>query len=241
MSKIIDIENTENTEIDNDSDNDSDNDNESNNESNSEIDDNNMSFFQDNTIPLDRFDNIIKEVNLCNSELSKINIENKKEMEKVQKIMCAFFSSYREINNNYLIFMNNYINNVKKNIKDEKKKLKKNKDKSKYSVNKPKNAPLFILKYLGKNENEKVSQSEVLKFLIQKIKGCIEQSPTKYAVFKDNGKIDKTNFKIENDLQDFFSSIKKEALLRGDEIDIPPIIGYTKVMGLMKYFVYKDN
>ena len=220
-----------------------DNDSESNNSDvSSEVDDdNNMSFFQDNIIPLEKFDNMIEEINSANVKLSKINIENKKDMDKLEKIMCSFFSTYREINNNYINFMNNQINNIKRNTKLEKKKLKQSKDKSKYSVNKPKNAPPFILKLVGKKENEKVSQSEVLKCLIGIIKKNVEQSPTKYAVFKENGKIDKTKFKIEDDLKDIFDSIKNEAKSRENEIEIPHIIGYTKVMGLMQYFVYKDN
>ena len=229
MSKIIELISDNNSDV-----NDSD--------VSSEVDDENqMSFFQDNIIPLDKFESIIEEINLANVKLSKINIENKKDMDKIEKIMCSFFSNYREINNNYINFMNNQINYIKKNTKLEKKKLKQSKDKSKYSVNKPKNAPSFILKFMGKNENEKVSQSEVLKFLIGQIKKNVEQSPTKYAVFKENGKIDKTKFKIEDDLKDIFDSIKKEAKSRGNEIEISPIIGYTKVMGLMQYFVYKDN
>ena len=86
---------------------------------------------------------------------------------------------------------------------------------------------------MNKNEDEKVSQSQVLQTIIQKIKKNIETSPSTYAVFKDNGKIDKTKFKIEGELIEIFNNIKEEAKIRGNNIEIPSFIGYPNLMSYM--------
>lgn len=202
---------------------------------------NNMAIFEDIKLPTEKYEELIKDINLLSNELQNIKIEKQKDMDKIEKKISNFLSLYREINNNYIVFFNKSIVDIKKNIKLEKKKKKENKDKSKYYVNIPKSSPKFILKMMNKNDNDKVSQSQVLTFLIQKIKKCIDGSPSTYAVFKENGKIDRTKFKIENELSDFFQSIKYEAKVRGNEIEIPKIMGYPNLMSYMQYFVYKDG
>lgn len=210
------------------------------NSSNTEYE-NNMAIFEDIRLPIKKYEEIIKEINLLSDDLPNIKIEKQKDMDKIERKVSNLLSLYRELNNNYLIFFNKSIVDVKKNIKLEKKKKKENKDKSKYYVNIPKNSPKFILEMMNKNKDDKVSQSQVLTVLIQKIKKCIDSSPSTYAVFKENGKIDRTKFKIENELNDFFQLIKDEAKLRGNEIEIPKIMGYPNLMSYMQYFVYKDT
>ena len=210
------------------------------NSSNNEYE-NNMAIFEDIRLPIKKYEEIFKEINLLSNDLPNIKIEKQKDMDKIERKVSNLLSLYRELNNNYLIFFNKSIVDVKKNIKLEKKKKKENKDKSKYYVNIPKNSPKFILEMMNKNKDDKVSQSQVLTVLIQKIKKCIDSSPSTYAVFKENGKIDRTKFKIENELNDFFQLIKDEAKLRGNEIEIPKIMGYPNLMSYMQYFVYKDT
>ena len=206
---------------------------------NTEYEDN-MAIFEDVRLPTKKYEELIQDINLLSNNLPKIKIEKQKDMDKIEKKISNFLSLYRELNNNYINFFNKSIVDIKKNIKLEKKKKKEKKDKSKYYVNIPKNSPKFILEMMNKNKDDKVSQSQVLTVLIQKIKKCIDGSPSTYAVFKESGKIDRTKFKIENELNDFFQLIKDEAKLRGNEIEIPKIMGYPNLMSYMQYFVYKD-
>ena len=201
----------------------------------------NMAIFEDVRLPIKKYQELINDINEVSNEFSNIKIDKQKDMDKIEKKVTNFLNLYREVNNNYILFFNKSVVDIKKNIKLEKKKKKESKDKSKYYVNIPKRSPKFILDMMNKNEDEKVSQSQVLTALIQKIKKCIDSSPSTYAVFKENGKIDKTKFKIENELGDFFQLIKNEAQSRGNEIEIPKIIGYPNLMSYMQYFVYKDT
>ena len=106
-------------------------------------------------------------------------------------------------------------------------------------MNLQKKAPLFVLKMMNKNENDTVSQSQVLTSLIQKIKICIQNDPKIYNVYKDDGKIDNTKFNIKGELLEFFNHIKNEAKERGDDIHIPDILGYPNLMAYLKYVIYK--
>jgi ribosomal protein L14 len=200
---------------------------------------NNLAIFDDVTIPYEYFDKILIDLNKINSKINTINLDKQKDMDKVQKKVESLMNIYREMSNNYLTFFNRCVINVRKDIKLEKKKKKQEKDKSKYFVNIPKNAPPFILALMNKKEDEKVSQSQVLQAIIQKIKKNIETSPTTYAVFKENGKIDKTKFKIQGELTEIFENIKEEAKKRGNNIVIPASIGYPNLMSYMQYFIYK--
>jgi hypothetical protein len=200
---------------------------------------NNLAIFDDIRIPYEYFDKIITDLNNINSKMNTINLDKQKDMDKVQKRVESLMIIYREMNNNYLTFFNKCIVDARKNVKLEKKKKKLEKDKSKYFVNIPKNAPPFILKLMNKKEDEKVSQAQVLQTIIQIIKKNMESSPTTYSVFKDNGKIDKTKFKIEGELNEIFQNIKEEAKTRGNNIEIPPFIGYPNLMSYMQYFIYK--
>lgn len=202
--------------------------------------DNNLSIFDDVVLPYKEYKNLIDELNTIISIVPSLNYDKQKDADKIEKKVLNLLSLYRELNNNYSNFFNKSILDIKRNIKLEKKKKKENKDKSKYYVNIPKNSPSFILKMLNKNDDDKVSQSQVLTALIQKIKKCIESSHSTYAVFKENGKPDKTKFKIEGELLEFFNNIKKEAELRGNDITIPEIMGYPNLMSYMQYFVYKE-
>lgn len=208
-------------------------------EENSEYNEN-LAIFEDVSLPYKKYDNIINEIKNLNSLIPNLKYDKLKDSEKIEKKVLYLLNLYRELNNNYNIFISKSIIDIKKNIKLEKKKKKENKDKSKYYVNIPKNAPKFILEMMNKNDNEMVSQSQVLTALIQKIKKCSESNPTNYAVFKETGKIDKTKFKIYGELTQFFEHIKNEALSRGNEITIPEIMGYPNLMSYMQYFVYKN-
>jgi len=202
--------------------------------------DNNLSIFDDVVLPYKQYKNLIDELNHITTIIPNLDYERQKDADKIEKKVLTLLSLYRELNNNYSNFFNKSILDIKKNIKLEKKKKKENKDKSKYYVNIPKRAPAFILEMLNKGEEEKVSQSQVLTALIQKIKKCIESSHSTYAVFKESGKADKTKFKIQGELLDFFNKIKDEAELRGNIISIPEVMGYPNLMSYMQYFVYKD-
>ena len=213
---------------------------EENNELTTEYD-NNLSIFDDVVLPYNKYKDLITELNNITSMIPKLNYDKQKDTDKIEKKILNLLSLYRELNNNYSNFFNKSIIDIKRNIKLEKKKKKENKDKSKYYVNIPKRTPAFILEMLNKGPDDKVSQSQVLTALIQKIKKCIESSHSTYAVFKENGKVDKTKFKIKGELNDFFVKIKKEAELRGNDINIPEIMGYPNLMSYMQYFVYKDK
>lgn len=202
--------------------------------------DNNLSIFDDVVLPYKQYKDLIDELNHITSIIPNLDYERQKDADKIEKKVLTLLSVYRELNNNYSNFFNKSILDIKKNIKLEKKKKKENKDKSKYYVNIPKRAPAFILEMLNKGEEEKVSQSQVLTALIQKIKKCIESSHSTYAVFKESGKADKTKFKIQGELLEFFNKIKDEAELRGNTISIPEVMGYPNLMSYMQYFVYKD-
>ena len=202
--------------------------------------DNNLSFFEDVILPYEKYKNLIIQINELSSIIPKLNYDKQKDADKIEKKILQFLSLYRELNNNYSNFFNKSIIDIKRNIKLEKKKKKENKDKSKYYVNIPKRSPTFILDMLNKQHDEKVSQSQVLTGLIQKIKKCIDSSHSTYAVYKENGNIDKTKFYIKEDLYSFFDNIKNEASLRGNEIIIPDVMGYPNLMSYMQYFVYKE-
>tara|TARA_B110000483_G_scaffold50994_2_gene63397 strand:+ start:3631 stop:4353 length:723 start_codon:yes stop_codon:yes gene_type:complete len=201
---------------------------------------NNLSIFEDVVLPYKKYKNLIDELNSITSIVPKLNYEKQKDADKIEKNVLTLLSLYRELNNNYSNFFNKSILDMKRNIKLEKKKKKENKDKSKYYVNIPKRSPKFILEMLNRGPEDKVSQSQVLTALIQMIKKCIETSHSTYAVFKETGKADKTKFKIEGELLDFFNKIKNEAELRGNIITIPEVMGYPNLMSYMQYFVYKD-
>lgn len=210
-------------------------------ENNSSSDyDNNLAIFEDVRLPIQKYQELYGEIKLVTNEFQNIKIDKQKDMDKVEKKVMQFLNIYRELNNNYIRFYNKSIVDIKKNIKLEKKKKKENKDKSKYYVNIPKNSPKFVLQMMNRNDDEKVSQSNVLTALISKIKKCIDNSPSTYAVFKENGKIDKTKFKIVEELSSFFSLIKDEAKKRGNDIEIPKVMGYPNLMSYMQYFVYKE-
>lgn len=210
-------------------------------ENNSSSDyDNNLAIFEDVRLPIQKYQELYGEIKLVTDEFQNIKIDKQKDMDKVEKKVMQFLNIYRELNNNYIRFYNKSIVDIKKNIKLEKKKKKENKDKSKYYVNIPKNSPKFVLQMMNRNDDEKVSQSNVLTALISKIKKCIDNSPSTYAVFKENGKIDKTKFKIVEELSSFFSLIKDEAKKRGNDIEIPKVMGYPNLMSYMQYFVYKE-
>ena len=198
-----------------------------------------IKIFEDVTLPIQQYENLINDINILIKELPNINVEKQKEMDKIEKYVTQFLNLYRELNNHNIHFFNKSIIDIRKNIKIEKKKKKESKDKSKYYVNIPKDAPPFILKLMDKKEGEKVSQSQVLNTIIKKIKKCVESSPTTYSVFKENGKVDKTKFKIQDELTEIFNSIKEEAKSRGNNINIPEVIGYPNLMAYMQYFVYK--
>ena len=202
---------------------------------------NNLAIFEDVKLPILKYQELTTEVSSATEMLSTIKIDKQKDMDKVEKKVISLLNLYRELNTNYINFFNKSIVDIKKNIKLEKKKKKESKDKSKYYVNIPKKAPAFILKMMNKDEEEKVSQSQVLSGLIQKIKKCINNSASNYAVFKENGKIDKTKFKIQGELSEFFTNIKNEAKLRGNDITIPEVMGYPNLMSYMQYFIYKDT
>jgi hypothetical protein len=202
---------------------------------------NNLAIFEDIKLPILKYKELTNELSSVTEMLSTVKIDKQKDMDKVEKKAVLLLNLYRELNTNYINFFNKSIVDIKKNIKLEKKKKKENKDKSKYYVNIPKRAPLFVLKMMNKDEEEKVSQSQVLSGLIQKIKKCINNSASNYAVFKESGKIDKTKFKIHGELSDFFDNIKNEAKLRGNDIIIPEIMGYPNLMSYMQYFIYKDT
>lgn len=210
-------------------------------ENNSSSDyDNNLAIFEDVRLPIQKYQELYEEIKLVTDEFQNIKIDKQKDMDKVEKKVMQFLNIYRELNNNYIRFYNKSIVDIKKNIKLEKKKKKENKDKSKYYVNIPKNSPKFVLQMMNRNDDEKVSQSNVLTALISKIKKCIDNSPSTYAVFKENGKIDKTKFKIVEELSSFFTLIKDEAKKRGNDIEIPKVMGYPNLMSYMQYFVYKE-
>lgn len=200
----------------------------------------NLAIFEDVSLPYNKYNDIINEIKKLNSLISNLKYDKLKDSDKIEKKVLYLLNLYRELNNNYNIFISKSIVDIKKNIKLEKKKKKENKDKSKYYVNIPKKCPKFILDMMNKNDDEMVSQSQVLTALIQKIKKCSESNPTNYAVFKETGKIDKTKFRIYGELKDFFDSIKNEALSRGNDIIIPEIMGYPNLMSYMQYFVYKN-
>ena len=213
------------------------------NDSSSEVSENeyknNLAIFDDVTIPYEKYDEVINDLNVLMKKMSSLQLDKQSEMNKIQKKVESLMSVFGELNTNYYTFFNKCIVDARKNVKLEKKKKKQEKDKSKYFVNIPKNAPPFILKLMNKKEDEKVSQAQVLQAIIQKIKKNIESSPTTYAVFKDNGKIDKTKFKIEGELTEIFKNIKEEAKKRGNNIEIPAFIGYPNLMSYMQYFIYK--
>lgn len=202
---------------------------------------NNLAIFQDIILPYKKYQDIIISLNKIITIIPTLKYDKQKDMDKIEKKFLQFFNISREMNNNIINFFNKSIIDTKKNIKLEKKKKKENKDKSKYYVNIPKNAPKFILAMMNKDENDKVSQSQVLTALIQMIKKCTESSPTNYAVFKDDGKINKTKFMIYGELKTFFDNIKNEAMNRGNEIEIPNVMGYPNLMSYMQYFVYKNK
>ena len=137
---------------------------------NEDIEDNNLSIFDDIKLPYEKYTHLIENIHKINDIMPNLNYDKHKELDKIEKKIQGFLSLYRELNNNYSTFFNKSIVDVRRNIKLEKKKNKENKDKSKYYVNIQKNAPPFILKMMNKNCDEKVSQSQVLSALIQKIK-----------------------------------------------------------------------
>ncbi len=205
--------------------------------------DNNLSIFDDIKLPYEKYPHLIENIHKINNIMPNLNYDKHKELDKIEKKIQGFLSLYRELNNNYSTFFNKSIIDVRRNIKLEKKKNKENKDKSKYYVNIQKNAPPFILKMMNKNCDEKVSQSQVLSALIQKIKKCLTSNYTTHVVYKesDTTKVDKTKFKITDELLIFFNEIKDEAKSRGNDIIIPEILGYPNLMSYMQYFIYKDK
>lgn len=230
MSKVV-----ENTFIDENNENSLINENDENEEYQK-----NLAIFEDVYLPYKKYQDIIKEIQSLNNLIPSLKYDKQKDSDKVEKKILHLLNLYRELNNNYNIFISKSIIEIRKNNKLEKKKKKENKDKSKYYVNIPKNSPKFILEMMNKSEDELVSQSQVLTALIQKIKKCSESNPTNYAVFKETGKIDKTKFRIYGDLKIFFDEIKKEAMNRGNDVIIPEVMGYPNLMSYMQYFVYKN-
>jgi len=200
-----------------------------------------MAIFEDVILPYKEYQELIGKIQNVTNMLNSLKFDKQKEMDKIEKKVVQFLNLYRELNNNYCSFFNQSIVDIRKNIKLEKKKKKENKDKSKYYVNIPKKAPKFILKMMNKNEDDKVSQSQVLTALTALIKKCVTNSPSNYAIFKETGVPDKTKFKIVGELKDFFKNIEQEAELRGNTVHIPEIMGYPNLMSYMQYFVYKEN
>ena len=86
------------------------------NSSNTEYE-NNMAIFEDIRLPIKKYEEIIKEINLLSDDLPNIKIEKQKDMDKIERKVSNLLSLYRELNNNYLIFFNKSIVDVKKNIK----------------------------------------------------------------------------------------------------------------------------
>tara|TARA_Y200000002_G_scaffold381578_1_gene395983 strand:- start:2917 stop:3579 length:663 start_codon:yes stop_codon:yes gene_type:complete len=201
---------------------------------------NNLAIFEDIKLPFIKYQESQSAVIDMISKIPDLNYDKQKDMDKIEKKIISLQNLYRELNNNYINFINKSIVDIRKNIKLEKKKKKESKDKSKYYVNIPKNAPEFVLKMMNKDPSEKVSQSQVLTAIIQKIKKCTSGSPTTYCIFKESGKIDNTKFKITGELLDFFNDIKEEAKKRGNEIIIQDVMGYPNLMSFMQYFVYKE-
>ena len=200
---------------------------------------NDLSIFDEKDFPYDDYAELIQKINYISSILSNLNLERQKDLDRIEKEVSTFYSRVKDIKMGELIFHGRTIVDIRKNIKLEKKKKKQNKDKSKYFVNLQKKAPLFVLKMMNKNNDDTVSQSQVLTSLIQKIKMCIQSEPKIYNVYKDDGKIDNTKFNIKGELLEFFNDIKNEAKERGDDIHIPDILGYPNLMAYLKYVIYK--
>ena len=200
---------------------------------------NDLSIFDEKDFPYEDYTELIQKINYISSILPNLNLERQKDIDQIEKEVSTFYSRVKDIKMGELMFHGRTIVDIRKNIKLEKKKKKQNKDKSKYFVNLQKKAPLFVLKMMNKDEDDTVSQSQVLTSLIQKIKTCIQSEPKTYNVYKEDGKIDNTKFYIKGELLEFFNNIKKEAKERGDDIHIPDMLGYPNLMAYLKYVIYK--
>lgn len=200
---------------------------------------NDLSIFDEKDIPYDVYYELTEKINKLAKDIKDIHLDKQKDYDRYEKNVNYFLNKYKEIKITELSFFNRTISEIKKTIKLEKKKKKENKDKSKYYVNLQKNAPLFILEMMNKQEGETVSQAQVLNSIIQLIKKCISEDFSNFVVYKDNGKIDNTKFQIKGKLLSFFNHVKNEASDRGDDIVIPEQLGYPNLMSYLKYVIYK--
>ena len=200
---------------------------------------NDLSIFDEKDFPYEEYSILTEKIKQLNNKIETLTLDKQKDYDRYERNVSQFLSKYKDIKNSELTFFNKTIGDIKKNIKLEKKKKRENKDKSKYFVNLQKEAPLFVLKMMNRNEGDTVSQSQVLSGLIKLIKKNVQDDFNTFVVYKDTGKIDNTQFKIKGDLLSFFNEIKNEALKRGDTIHIPDQLGYPNLMSYLKYVIYK--
>ncbi len=194
-----------------------------------------------NDFPFDSLSEIINSLKELNDkileDLKKYSTDKKGDLELLNNTLKNYDK------NNFLLksYMRQCListySESKKNFMIYKKNKKASKNKSNLAVNKLRDALPFLLDFMPDNLkiNGQTSTAYVLKYICNYAKEEIKKENPDIYVYNDDETINKKYFKVIGKLHDLFLKIQEEAKNRNQVIDIPNQLGYTQIMGYIKY------